>query len=361
MSQFKVYKDECPGATLVSNAFIDEFMEDANDAQIKIYLYLLRVISAKMSLSVSDLADRLNYTEKDVERALKYWQKKGLIELEYAEDGALIGVRLLNIGSNSVKEQNVKSSMNASSGREQSAAVSAQNVSVKPVLAPVVALPVRNEYSLDEIAAYRNRPNIKELIFVVEQYLGKTLSPANINSLIYFQDELGFSVELIDYLFEYCANKGKKDFRYIEKVAIAWHEEGVTSPEEALKASGKYDKNVYDIMRSLGKNAAPTKGEVDFITRWTKEYDFDMEIITEACERTVMATDNHRFEYADKILRSWHDLNVHHKADIDALDSKHVYKKKTSSDAYGTASPQYKQFSHDNDGYSDLEKELLSN
>ena len=29
-----------PGTTAVSNRFIDEYMKDANDAQVKIYLYL---------------------------------------------------------------------------------------------------------------------------------------------------------------------------------------------------------------------------------------------------------------------------------------------------------------------------------
>ena len=65
-------------STYVSNIFIDEYMQDANDAQIKIYLFLLRMMSSNLPTSVPDLADKFNHTEKDVVRALKYWEKKGL-------------------------------------------------------------------------------------------------------------------------------------------------------------------------------------------------------------------------------------------------------------------------------------------
>ena len=58
-------------------------MEDANDAQLKIYLYLMRMLNADLATGVSDIADRFNYTEKDVMRALRYWEKKGILKLEY--------------------------------------------------------------------------------------------------------------------------------------------------------------------------------------------------------------------------------------------------------------------------------------
>ena len=53
-------------------------MKDANDAQLKVYLYLIRMMNANLPTSVSDIADKFNHTEKDVLRALKYWEKKRL-------------------------------------------------------------------------------------------------------------------------------------------------------------------------------------------------------------------------------------------------------------------------------------------
>lgn len=357
MSQFKVYQDYSLDATLVSNVFIDKYMADANDAQLKIYLYLLRVLSAHKICSISDLADQFNYTEKDVSRALKYWEKHNLLALDYDEDKNLTGVRLLDFSS--------------SSG--------------SIALAPVVPMPLKSEakievaaakksdfpensdelykltskYSADDILSYKDREHTNELIFVVERYLGKTLSPANIKSLIYFQDELEFSVDLIDYLFEYCVGQGKRDFHYIEKVALNWHAEGITTPKMAAKSSRKYDKKVYDVMKFLGRNSSPTDLEVEYILRWTNEYDFSIDIIKEACNRTVMATDSHRFEYADKILLNWYKSGVHHLSDIETVDASFNSKKNPVKNK--GAVPQYKQFSHQDSGYTDLEKELLSN
>lgn len=64
-------------ATVLSNVFIDEYLKDANDAQLKVYLFLVRRLQAGDPVSISDMADRFNHTEKDILRALCYWEKCG--------------------------------------------------------------------------------------------------------------------------------------------------------------------------------------------------------------------------------------------------------------------------------------------
>lgn len=351
MGQFKVYQDYATDATMVSNIFIDHYLQDANDAQIKIYLYLLRVLSSNKNCSISDLADQFNYTEKDVLRALKFWERNGLITLEFDELKNLAGVRLLDVAPKSSH--------------------------VVP-LAPVVPIPVKSElesvkvpepepkyvkpqYSTDDIIAFKSQENTSELIFVVEQYLGKPLTPSEIKTLLFFTDELGFSNDLIDYLFEYCVGKSKKDFRYIEKVAISWKEEGITTPKMAAKAAKKYDKIVYQVMNALGKTSSPTQKEADFVNKWVKEYGYDFDVIQEACNRTVLATDSHRLEYADKILGSWFASNVHHKTDIAILDNAYEKEKKRKSASQTIQTPQYKQFTQNEYDFDELERKHRCN
>jgi DnaD/phage-associated family protein len=158
---------------------------------------------------------------------------------------------------------------------------------------------------------------------------------------------------------QYCVDRGKKDFKYIEKVAINWAEEGITTPKQAQKFSSKYDKNVYSIMNELGKNGAPTPKEMEFISRWTKEYGFSTDIILEACERTVMATDRHRFEYAESILSNWKRENVHHKADIRRIDD--MYQKRRQAPKPVASTNKFNQFTQNQYDFDALEKELLSN
>ena len=80
-------------------------------------------------------------------------------------------------------------------------------------------------------------------------------------------------------------------------------------------------------------------------------------MIYAACERTVLATDKHRFEYADKILESWFKSGVHHKSDIQSLDES--YRK--SRPARQASVNKFNQFQQNDYDFAALEKELLSN
>ena len=82
-------------------------------------------------------------------------------------------------------------------------------------------------------------------------------------------------------------------------------------------------------MNALGKTSMPTKKEVEYINRWTKDFGYEMDVIDAACERTVLSTDKHRFEYTDGILQSWKENGVHTIQDIQDADAA-FQKKKTS-------------------------------
>ena len=83
-------------ATVLSNVFIDEYLKDANDAQLKVYLFLVRRLQAGDPVSISDMADRFNHTEKDILRALCYWEKCGILTLKLSPDRTTLQqIRLL--------------------------------------------------------------------------------------------------------------------------------------------------------------------------------------------------------------------------------------------------------------------------
>ena len=69
--------------------------------------------------------------------------------------------------------------------------------------------------------------------FIIQQYLGRPLSPTDLNTIYYFYDELGFSRDLIEYLFEYCVEHNKKSINYIEKVALSWASKNIHTIAES--------------------------------------------------------------------------------------------------------------------------------
>lgn len=392
MSPLTIYQDDYDDATIVSNLFIDEYMKDANDAQLKVFLYLIRMMSSHKVTSISDIADKFNYTEKDILRALKYWEKNKLLALDYDDTKNLVGIHLQPILHKPAVE---------------AASLAVPVISSREIMVPAVSVPEpvaesrhsyekisyekpscdkpsydKPSYSLDDLKAFKEAEETSQLLFVVEQYLGKTLSASEIKTILFFSDTLHFSMDLIDYLIQYCVERGKKDFRYIEKVAVSWAEEGITTPKQAARAAGKYDRIVYDIMKALGRNGTPTKAEATYILRWTRELGFSADILFEACERTAMATEKHRFEYCNTILVNWKSQNVRHKADIKQLDSIHARSKEishkelpnkatTNKDALykdtslpvktPAAAGKFNQFKQNHYDFDALEKEILSN
>lgn len=345
-----IYKDNYVDATAVSNIFIDEYMKDANDAQLKVYIYLIRMMNANLSTSVSDIADKFNHTEKDVLRALKYWEKHRLLSLEYDDSKNLIGIHLLDLNR---PEEKLLAPVVSMVSRP--AAKEKEPADVPGSLEDPYAKP---SYSLDRLKEFKAREETSQLLFITEQYIGRTLTPSEIKTILFISDRLSFSPDLIDYLVQYCVEHGKKDFRYIEKVAVGWAQAGVTTAKEAARHARKYDRTVYTVMKDLGKTSAPTDKEASYIVHWTKDYGFSMEVIETACERTVLATDRHRFEYADRILTSWYQSGVRHRADIAKADA--GYQKAKAAHAPREASSnKFNQFQQNNYDFDALEKELL--
>lgn len=368
MARLTLYRDNYVDSTVVSNLFIDEYMKDANDAQLKIYLYLIRMLNANQAISVSSLADKFNHTEKDIHRALKYWEKKELLDLDYDQDKNLTGIHMrdLNAPCDNISQRNLELSA-APPIDSVAKANTAPNITNIANITPITDTPsapitpdfTKPVYTAEQLREFKTREQTAQLLFIAESYIGKPLSPTEMKSILFFTDELHFSDDLIDYLLQYCVDRDKKDFKYIEKVAINWAQEGITTPKQAQRYSTKYDKNVYAIMNELGKNGYPTPKEMEYINRWTKEYGFSTDIIIEACERTVLATDRHRFEYAERILSNWKQENVHRKTDIRKIDD--MYQKRKNTQKPSGSNNKFNQFTQNTYDFDELEKALLSN
>ena len=361
MARLKIYKDKHVDSTVIPNIFIDEYMEDANDTQLKVYLYLIRMLNAGMATSVSDIADKFGHTEKNVLRAMKYWEKRQLLSLEYDEDKNLVGVQICDL----TRQESPSCELKLQSA-ESAPAPTEENTIKEPTAepsAPKAPTFVKPSYSPEQLQSFCNDESIEEILFLAQTYVGKTLTPSDMKTVIFFSDVLHFSNDLIDYLLQYCVELGKKDFRYMEKVAINWAEQGITTPEEAYEASNKYNKSVYTIMNALGKSNSPTNKEMEYIIRWTRDYGFSNDIIIEACDRTVLATDKHRFEYAEGILKNWKLNDVKEKEDISKMDAQYQKTRtKTSAPKVSSSTTnKFNQFAQNTYDFAELERELLSN
>ena len=311
---------------------------------VKIYIYLLKCVSENCSeLSISRIADAMENAEKDIIRALKYWQKKGILKLTFDEDNNLVSLQINSL----VDTENED--------------FEADEIAVANVSKPTV-----KDFSAEEITAFSTQDDITQLIYIIQKYLGRTLTNADLNTILFFYDTLKMPADVIEYLFEYCVSKGHKTMRYIEKVAISWSENGINTLKAAKTLNGIYSDNCYPVLSAFGLTGrTPSKGESDYVNKWTLSYGFSIDIILEACNRTMNAIHQPSFEYADSILKRWNASSVSSLEDIKALDESREFaiatpvnanaQKKTSA-----SNNKFNNFNQRHYDYLQLEKKLFN-
>ncbi|MBQ3545829.1 MAG: DnaD domain protein [Lachnospiraceae bacterium] len=374
--------------TLVSNRFIDEIMPSANGEFVKIYLYLLRALSSNASgLSICHIADIFNHTEKDIIRALKYWEQAGLLDLCFDSNKILTNITLKPVGTDYMTSDgthvevhsalgnasvvNNYSVLNQTTDNSEIAKPqpvvsksSQENTDISDNKASKDNLFTKKVYTANEVAGFRQNAEVVEFLYLAEKYIGKPLTKTDTNSLLFIYDTLSFSPDLIEYLLEYCISNGHKSLRYIEKVAISWAEEGINTVEAARSTTDLFCNTCYPVLKAFGLSGRnPSKGEKDFIIKWTNSYGFSMDIILEACNKTMNQIHNPSFNYTDTILKEWKDKGIKKLDDIKSLDEQHIASTKTKASVKsGTEKNKnaFNNFDQRTYNYDDLEKKLLN-
>lgn len=381
MNTLKITTEQNETYTTVSNLFIDEYMAKAQGDYVKIYLYLLRLMQAGQQVTVLDIADHFDITEKDLCRAFKYWIKEEVLRLVY--DGKqLVGITLLPLKSNGETEtvhndpfatmaefQYAQDAKKRTSSAKASAAPAmptapvmpaGQAIATAPVMPAAPAIPEKRELSPKALAKLTSNSEFSQLLYLLETYLGKTITQSESKTLAYIYDALEFSTELLEYLIEFCVMNNKKSVRYMEKVAINWYTEGITDVETAKEATLNYNTVYSSVLKALGiVRRAATNLEISYIDTWHQQLGFDTPIIIEACRRAmILKPKDANFPYVNGILENWHKENVHTLAEINKLDQEFYNSKKkvarTSAAVKGNMEENKEKNSKSNDELDEL-------
>ena len=363
------------GYTAISNIFISSFVPEANGEFVKVYLYLLHLISTGNSnISISLLADTFNQTEADIMRALRYWDKLNVISLTFAgNNDSLSNITINDFSSDNSAASTTKADFNNTTFPETANLASSAAIAPTVPDAPSYNIsegpkhvePSSMQYSSEKISELNSDENFSMLLYVIESYLGRPLSIKETNAIVYFYDSLDFSIELIDYLFEYCVEHNKKSINYIEKVALAWADKGIHTVTEAKEEVSNHTDSVYQIMKAFGiSNRDPGQHERAMISKWADTYCFDTDIIIEACNRTIKAIHQPSFEYADTILSKWKSSNITTMADIKKDDAAYAASSNSKTryqSSAKTGSTKFNNFQQRDKKSDDWYNSLLSN
>lgn len=227
--------------TCVPNAFIDEYLAEACGEYVRVYLYLLRHL--RENLKIHSIADALNLTDYDIKRAIFYWEKRGIfkegtakaVEEEIrSEEAARHSEEVLHRkqANNFTKlsffaEKNQKHLPLA----EKNSSLAEQNMSFTQ----------RNLLPIEEKKQEINEEEFEGILYVAQYLLPGGVSRSHIQKFEYMVEYLGMSSELIEFLLDYCASIGKTSPRYIESVALDWHEKRIQTVKQAKSLIEQFD------------------------------------------------------------------------------------------------------------------------
>ena len=419
MDHILLCTNHIPPITTIYNSFIEDYMPAANGSYVKVYLYIAKCLQAKESnFSISSLADQLENTEKDILRALMYWEKKGLMSLNRDKaTGEILGLEMLipfaerdfDTYENTAKESaaslgvdsdlsetgalnrrnsdlsetgaldrrnsdfsetdaantstyessgtDAPSNVNSDVHRASSSAQEKNSSAVKPIQVPPEQI---QELSANEDFVW--------VCNVVESYLERPMKPTEIQLITYLYDTLHFSRELILHLYDYCISMGKTACNYIQTVALSWHEQGIKTPEQAQNASVRYLASYNAVSKALGLGRGLAEIEKKYVDHWQNDWNMDLSVILEACNRTVLKLHHADFKYTEGILSHWNEQNVRtlqgvEQSDLHYAQTKEQKEKKKPSTS-GKQPPRnqfqnFKQRDVSSEELQELERKLL--
>ena len=172
--------------THVPNTFIDTYMPQANGSFVKVYLYLLRQMTdVSPTLTIESMADMLSNTEADILRALRYWEKQGILSIRES-DGQISEISFLPLENNAV-------AFSAPTEEMSAVALSAatEEIVSEPEPEKKPDIPERRTYSPLQAEALKKDSEIESCLSMVEALLGTTLGDAHMQLSLYLMSDLG--------------------------------------------------------------------------------------------------------------------------------------------------------------------------
>ena len=262
--------------TCVPNAFIDEYLAEASGEYVRVYLYLLRHL--RENLKIHSIADALNLTDYDIKRAIFYWEKRGIfkegtakaVEEEIrSEEAARLSEEVLHR-----KQANnfTKLSFFAEKNQKQlpltdkDSSLAEQNMSFTQ----------RNLLPIEEKKQEINEEEFEGILYVAQYLLPGGVSRSHIQKFEYMVEYLGMSSELIEFLLDYCASIGKTSPRYIESVALDWHEKRIQTVKQAKSLIEQFDLTKKSRKQNARQDAGkPEEKKNRFVNFKQDEVDYD--------------------------------------------------------------------------------------
>ena len=269
--------------------FVDSFMSDCPPVYPLIYIWSYRKVQSGSTVTSEEIMKEFRLTGSDVRLAWRHWEQKGLV----------------SIGGENHDEVSFLDVYESTS----QAAVSEKKFAAQSLSRPM--------YSPEEIAIYRTQSaDVARIFSRAEKTLGKLLSVNDQYVLFGFHDWLRLPIDVIEYLLIYCDENDHRNIRYIEKCALDWADQDITSLEAAMFYVKAFDRNYRTIFWHMGLSTKyPSPRQREYMDKWLNEFKMPLEVIIYSCEVSVDNINQAKFSYMNTMLEKWFKQGVKTKED----------------------------------------------
>ncbi len=267
---------------------IDKYLSVASGVYIKVLLAIIR----HNSIDIKKIAQWISVPKEDVLEAVGYWKSVGVLS-----------------NSDSPKAEN----------KHHDTAVTLNDISSERVSEQI-----------------DNNHQVKFLLCTAEALYGRPLTSTEQKGLVYINEVIGLSADVIIMAVEYCVSIGKSHFNYIQKLCAAWADDEVNTLERAEKEIKRLTENrgrEGQVRIAFGiEERALTATNRNYIANWFND-GFDIDMIKLAYERTVDRIGKLSFPYINKILLSWKEKGIFTESDLNTKEVSLKVDKKSKSTA----------------------------
>ena len=261
---------------VVPSILVDQHIKLAGAVQLKVILWVLR--HAGESFSTDTIAQALSMHEADVKDCMQYWTETGIICLhEQMITPAAISEPVLV-----QKETTV-------------AVPSAETESSSP--------DAKTEKESNNRKRALSRPEKPDMKYLTQRM-----------TLLMKHEYDGLPVDVLIMLLQYALSVGKCNMRYIEKMAITWSDEDITTlqaAENKIKQLNLGRDAAKHIQRLFGlSDRSPSEKEKTLADLWINQWQLPDELIREAYEICINNNGKYVPQYIGTTLESWYSAGV---------------------------------------------------
>ena len=242
--------------TIIDNTFIANYLPSAPDNAVKVYIYGLYLCQNPNDINISNMAQDLNLSIKEVKDYFKYWEEYGLISIITNEP--------FTISYYPINESN-------------------------------------NHYKRFKPEKYEDFTKAIQVIIS-----DRMLSITELQEYFQLMENSTLRPEALLMICKYCVDlKGSSiTYKYIITVAKDFISRGITTPELVEKELSNYfasSKEIAEILRALKINRKIDVEDIKFYKKWVEKYCFEQDYILSVIKITKTKNFNKLDKFIDEL------------------------------------------------------------